>query len=213
MKNQTLFPHKTFLHQNAIDISKLPELLQKRIHGFEELEQDLLSTVDEDRGKLLDRMQDLSHEIDEDLEEHFESELENNDEQDDEQNGEQDDDKHEHEAPRLPTELSPKSEHECGCKHAKKHEPVHLAGEEPLEPTSMEIPITPLKEKETAKNDLSDEDILENLLSLGWRKILPEDLRKKGFKTPLDFKVIVVGNFYLKKGRYDTHYEILRGWS
>lgn len=268
MKVETLFPHKTFLHQNAIDIEKLPEALRKRIYGFEELEQDLSLTIDEDREKLLSRMEDLSHELDEDLEEHFEDQLTNNDEQDDddepEKKGEQaqnsidtteevkeenpgyDDEKkseiaednvaaedlkeEEDKGEAVKGELqdtapSPPeaTEYECSCKHAASQEtgPEVLteespATDEPITETEPEPEPEPVLEPELKpepeKKELSDEDILATLLDSGWNKILPEDLRKKGFRTPLKFRVIVVGRFYLRRGRYDTHYKILRGW-
>ena len=190
MKDQPLFPHKTFLQQNAIDIEKLPEALQKRIYGFEELEQDLSTTLDEDRERLLDRMENLSHELDEDLEEHFEDQLSNNDEQEDE-------------VP-LPVASAPaaETEHECACKHAKNDHDL------PSEPTIID---EPQKTETIPSKELSDEDILAEVLASGRHKILPADLHKTGFKAPLNFRVIAVGRFYLRRGKYDTHYQILRG--
>lgn len=79
------FPHQQFLEDNRVAIGSLPDMLQKRIKGFDELEDDLAHTTDEDREKLLDKLENLSHELAEDLEEHFEEQLENNDlEEDDE---------------------------------------------------------------------------------------------------------------------------------
>ncbi len=192
MNNETLFPHKTFLHQNAIDVDKLPEALRKRIYGFEELEQDLPTTVDADRDRLLSRMEDLSHELIEDLEEHFEDHIANKDEHDDDEPQDE-----------TPQEPAPVQEHECACKHAKipEEEPTaEAAPEEVPAPVEMQAKI------------VTDEDILAELLESGWNKILPADLRKKGFKGTLNFKVIVVGRFYLRRGKYDTHYQILKGW-
>ncbi len=193
MKNEPLFPHKTFLHQNSIDIEKLPEALQKRIYGFEELEQDLLTTIDEDRERLLGRMEDLSHELDEDLEEHFEDLLDNNDEQEEDE-------------PVVAATPAPPAhdEHECACKRAKRMEVTETVTEEAPHPAE------PVMEPE--KKEPSDEEILGSLLENGWNKILPDELRRKGFKTLLNFKVIAVGRFYLRRGRYDTHYQILRAW-
>ncbi len=60
-------------------------MLQKRIKGFDELEEDLQHTTDEDKEKLMGKLETLSHELAEDLEEHFEEHLENNDQEEDEQ--------------------------------------------------------------------------------------------------------------------------------
>ena len=206
MKNGPLFPHKTFLHQNAIEVSKLPDALQKRIYGFEELEQDLTTTIDDDREQLLSRMEDLSHELDEDLEEHFEEQIDNNDEQEED---EQEEDEH------VANPASPGAdEHECECKHAKPMtlESTEVQEMEPPLPSEPVKEIVPEVHPEPPKKEPTDEEILETLLESGWHKILPEDLRNKGFKAPLNFKVIAVGKFYLRKGRYETHYRILRAW-
>ena len=81
------FPHKQFLENNKdiIAAHPLPDMLQKRILGFEELEEDLPHTTDEDYARLLNKLENLSHELDEDLEEYFERWLENNDEEEDEE--------------------------------------------------------------------------------------------------------------------------------
>ena len=79
------FPHEQFLDENNIDYKLLPEMLYKRIKGFEELKDDLEHTTDEDKEKLTSKLEMLSHELLEDLEEHFEDHLENNDQEEDEQ--------------------------------------------------------------------------------------------------------------------------------
>jgi len=79
------FPHQQFIEDNNLDIQTLPEMLQKRIKGFDELEEDLQHTTDEDKEKLIAKLETLSHELAEDLEEHFEEQLENNDQEEDEQ--------------------------------------------------------------------------------------------------------------------------------
>jgi len=79
------FPHQQFIEDNNLDIQTLPEMLQKRIKGFDELEEDLQHTTDEDKEKLMGKLETLSHELAEDLEEHFEEHLENNDQEEDEQ--------------------------------------------------------------------------------------------------------------------------------
>lgn len=201
MQNESLFPHKTFLHQNAIEIGKLPEALQKRIYGFEELEQDLLTTIDGDRDQLLSRMEDLSHELDEDLEEHFEDQIDNNDQQ-------------EEGLVESATAPSAPPEHECACKHAKhmEHENNETLHEEAPVPTEPTKDHARAPESKPQKKDLSDEEILAALVEGGWHKILPDDLRSKGFKAPLNFKVIAVGKYYLRRGRYESHYRIMRAW-
>lgn len=80
------FSHQKFLEQNKEMIAEhpLPDLLQKRILGFEELQEDMQYTTDEDRAKLMRKLEILSDELDEDLEEYFEPFLENNDEEEDE---------------------------------------------------------------------------------------------------------------------------------
>ncbi len=79
------FPHQQFMEDNQLAIATLPEMLQKRIKGFDELEEDLRHTTDEDKEKNLSKLETLSQELDEDLEEHFEDHLENNDREEDEQ--------------------------------------------------------------------------------------------------------------------------------
>src|SRR3989338_3864035 len=79
------FPHQQFIEDNNLDTQTLPEMLQKRIKGFDELEEDLQHTTDEDKEKLLNKLESLSFELEEDLEEHFEDQLENNDQEEDEQ--------------------------------------------------------------------------------------------------------------------------------
>ncbi len=79
------FPHQQFIEDNNLDIQTFPEMLQKRIKGFDELEEDLQHTTDEDNEKLISKLETLSHELAEDLEEHFEENLENNDQEEDEQ--------------------------------------------------------------------------------------------------------------------------------
>lgn len=79
------FPHQQFMEDNQLAIATLPQMLQKRIKGFDELEEDLRHTTDEDKEKILSKLETLSQELDEDLEEHFEDYLENNDREEDEQ--------------------------------------------------------------------------------------------------------------------------------
>jgi hypothetical protein len=73
------FPHQQFIEDNEIAIDTLPKMLQKRIKGFEELQEDLEHTTEHDREQLLDKLDLLSMELEEDLEEEFEERLENND--------------------------------------------------------------------------------------------------------------------------------------
>ena len=72
-------PHQQFIEDNEIAVDTLPKMLQKRIKGFEELQEDLEHTTEHDREQLLDKLDLLSLELEEDLEEQFEDQLENND--------------------------------------------------------------------------------------------------------------------------------------
>ncbi|TAL61194.1 MAG: hypothetical protein EPN85_05515 [Bacteroidetes bacterium] len=78
------FPHQQFIGDNQVNIETLPEMLQKRIKGFDELQEDLQHTTDEDNERLMGKLETLSHELAEDMEEHFEEHLENNDREEDE---------------------------------------------------------------------------------------------------------------------------------
>lgn len=78
------FPHQQFIEDNGIAIDTLPKMLQKRINGFVELQEDLEHTTEHDREQLLDKLDQLSMELEEDLEEEFEEQLENNDVEEDE---------------------------------------------------------------------------------------------------------------------------------
>ena len=73
------FPHQQFAIDNNLDINDLPRMLQKRILGFEELQDDLQHTTEQDKAKLRAKLDKLSYELEEDLEQHFEHHLENND--------------------------------------------------------------------------------------------------------------------------------------
>lgn len=53
------FPHQQFLETNKDILAgyELPEMLRKRILGFEELQEDLQHTTDEDHARLLHRLE------------------------------------------------------------------------------------------------------------------------------------------------------------
>lgn len=176
------FPHEKFLQDNNIDYKTLPEMLYKRIKGFEELKEDLEHTTDEDKEKLIDKLETLSHELLEDLEEHFEDQLENNDQEEDEQ----------------PVPIQ---------------EPVQeqpVVEEQTPEPEIQPQPETePIAIEPEALREPSDEEILEELVANKKHVVLPSELQRKGFKTGLDSKRLVVGKFCLQRGKYDTCYKII----
>lgn len=190
------FPHQQFIDDNNLDIQTLPEMLQKRIKGFDELEEDLQHTTDEDKEKLMGKLETLSHELAEDLEEHFEEHLENNDQEEDEQ-------------PELTPEHNPVQEPEVQEPEVQKEEvqpeiapePLEEVASEPQEETPEPI-LEPVKEP-------TDEEILEGLFSDKKHLVLPSELKGKGFKIDLNSKRIVVGKFCLYRGKYDTCYKIV----
>lgn len=181
------FPHEQFLDENSIDYKLLPEMLYKRIRGFEELKDDLEHTTDEDKEKLISKLEMLSHELLEDLEEHFEDHLENNDQEE----GEQPEPIQEQEEP-IEEEQTPEPE-------------VQPEPEPEIEPVVQEEPVV---EPEAAR-ELSDEEILEELVADKKHLVLPSELQEKGFKTGLEGKRLVVGKFCLHRGKYDTCYKII----
>ena len=178
------FPHQQFLEDNRVAIESLPDMLQKRIKGFDELEDDLAHTTDEDKEKLVDKLENLSHELAEDLEEHFEEQLENNDQEDDEQ---------------------PEPVLEQVEEIVPEPEPEVLEEVVELEPTPE---VEPEPEPEPTR-EATDEEILESLLADKKHTIQPGDLKSKGFKGQLGAKRLIVGKFCLHRGKYDTCYKIL----
>lgn len=193
------FPHETFLDENSIDYKLLPEMLYKRIKGFEELKEDLEHTTDEDKEKLTERLEMLSHELLEDLEEHFGDHLENNDQEEEEVQPEPVQEP-EQEQPKV-EELTPEPEPEAQPEPETQPEP-----EVQSEPTKQEE--EPVVEAEAAKEP-SDEEILEGLIKAEKHLVLPSELQEKGFKSSLKDKRVVVGKFCLHRGKYDTCYKII----
>ncbi|MES2397638.1 MAG: hypothetical protein V4549_16630 [Bacteroidota bacterium] len=192
------FPHQQFIEDNNLDIQTFPEMLQKRIKGFDELEEDLQHTTDEDKEKLVSKLETLSHELAEDLEEHFEEHLENNDQEEDEQP----------EIAPEPIQEEPTPEPEIQEEEVQPEitpEPVEEPAPEPQEETQEP---TPDPEPEPVKEP-TDEEILEGLVADKKRQVFPSELQEKGFKTSLDSKRLLVGKFCLQKGKYDTCYKII----
>lgn len=177
------FPHEKFLEDNNIEYRTLPEMLYKRIKGFEELKEDLQHTTDEDREKLTEKLEMLSHELSEDLEEHFEDHLENNDQEEEETQPEQ---VQETEQPVI-------------------EEPVVEPEPEPETVTQPEED----KSEPVVEKKPTDEDILEELMKSEKDFFHPSELKDKGFKGSLKDKRVVVGKFCLHKGKYDTCYKII----
>lgn len=161
------YPHQEFIENNLIDINSLPKMLQKRINGFDELENDLQHTTEHDRAQLVDKLETLSHEIQEDLDEEFEDQLENND------------------AEEEPTAV-PKKE---------------------LAAKDIQVEINkPVKDKDVKPS--GNEAILEKMYAEKQLTISPEQLIQKGFKVPLD-KKIIVGKYSLSRGKYDKCYQLI----
>jgi hypothetical protein len=181
------YPHQQFIEANKIALDSLPKLLQKRIHGFEELENDLQHTTEHDREQLVDKLELLSHEIQEDLEEQFDDQLENNDEEED----------------IVPVEKMEPVAESTEAEKVIETEPI-ISQQEPVKAIPDEW-VTP-KEDE----DLSgDESILKTMYTDKQLKISPKQLMRKGFQTPLDKRTIRVGRYALHRGKYDTCYELL----
>lgn len=170
------FPHEQFLKDNNIDYKTLPEMLYKRIKGFEELKEDLDqdNITDEDRDKLTEQLEMLSHELSEDLEEEFEDHLENNDQEEEEE-------------------------------EKTEPEPTVVEEEPAIEPE-------PVLQEEIAPEpsiEPSDEEILKDFITNQKALVSQAELKAKGFKTPLNGKVVYVGKLCLHKGKYDTCYKII----
>lgn len=184
--NTKRFPHKKFLSENKdiLATHPMPDLLNKRILGFEELEEDLEQTEDEDREELLNRMEDLSLELDEDLEEFYEDILENNDSQDDE------------------PEMKPAQVTVTG--ESIMQQPLAA----PASANAAAKTKSHLENKASEKN--TDEAILENLLKSNTNVIMPDKLKAMGFKTILGAKSIQVGKYLLYKAKYALYYNIIK---
>lgn len=195
------FPHQQFLEDNKDILAShpLPEMLQKRILGFEDLQENLAHTTDEDNVQLLSRLEKLSYELDEDLEEYFEEQLENNHEE----------------------------EPESTMRHEEPHQDT--PDEAPLdlpkkilvkqEATSNEQRTTPSEEKVINRqppsiraSGLTDEEILDMAVKDRMTIIHPSELFKRGFKGVLGARTVFAGRYFLQRGKYETCYRIgLRG--
>lgn len=180
------YPHLTFLSDNRIDVEKLPRLLQKRIHGFEELQEDLPHTTEEDRPDLVHRLNALSLEIEEDLEEFYEDRLEPDPDQEEEEE--------EPQAEEIPVVAEP--------------EPVvdmPVSEPEPLAPPAEQPEVLPEPSSEVV---LTDAQIIMSLWKEGYRQLLPGIAAAKGLKTPLTARRIFIGNFCLQRRKYSSFYDI-----
>ncbi|MBI2271045.1 MAG: hypothetical protein HYU69_11935 [Bacteroidetes bacterium] len=177
------FPHQEFITDNYDVIKSFPpsDLLQKRILGFDELEEDWKHTTGEDEQELLSKLESLSHELMEDLEEQYEDHLENNDQEEEEQP--------EIAAEPIQEEPTPQPEPEI-------QEPEPEIQEDKSEPES-EAP------------EPTDEEILAGLFAENKHLVLLSELKEKGFKAGLDSKRLLVGKFCLHRGKYDTCYKIV----
>lgn len=198
------FPHQQFLENNSevFATHPLPDMLQKRIQGFESLRQDLEHTTDEDQQQLLSKLEKLSYELDEDLEEYFEPYLENNEEEDNEPETRPLQDQPLH--PEV-TRQSPfvEQQHDTGSRRSK-------AGS--TEKASPDEKVINRKPSSSGASGQSDEDILAQLVKNRMSFIHPDELFKKGFKSMLGLRTVFVGKFILQRGKYETCYRIgLRG--
>ncbi len=193
------FLHQLFIKYNQLDIQTLPEMLQKRIRGFEEMEEDLQRTTEQDREELMDKLEMLSHELAEDLEEHFEGQLENNDLEEEEE-----------ETETIPETLREKQKQEPMIQEAEIQEITEQHHEYKQEPEiKEEAPSQHAEPEPEPVSELKDEEILSELFNDKKDVVLPAELRKKGFKASLNEKTVLVGKFYLYRGKYDTCYKII----
>ena len=179
------FPHQVFITDNYDVIQSFPppDMLQKRILGFDELEEDWKHTTGDDEQQLLNKLENLSHEIMEDLEEFYEEHLENND-QEEEQLSEP---VQEQEQPVM-EETNPEPEIQPETEQEKQEDPIQES-EPPKEP--------------------SDEEILKEFISAQKHLVSHSKLKERGFKTALNGKTVFVGKLCLHKGKYDTCYKII----
>jgi hypothetical protein len=214
------FPHQQFIEDNNLDIQTLPEMLQKRIKGFDELEEDLQHTTDEDKEQLISKLETLSSELEEDLEEHFEEQLENNDQEEDElpevvmepipEVVEAPESVVEKIIPEAAEEIMEElvPEPEAIVEETISEATAEVAEEPAPEPEIQEEAVEPDPEPEPVLEP-TDEEILEGLLNSKKSHILPAELKEKGFKTSLNERRLLVGKFCLHRGKYDTCYKII----
>lgn len=174
------FPHQQFIENNGIALEQLPLMLQKRIKGFEELEDDLKHTTEHDQEQLVDKLELLSHEIEEDLEEQFEDQLENNDEREEE----------------VVVETE-------GIKEIAEPSPVSIRAE------ALETIAENSKAVHEGKPLSGDEAILKKMYVSKQLTISPAHLIRNGFQTPLDNRIIRVGKYALHRGKYENSYLLL----
>lgn len=187
MKAPVIYPHKKFLedHQDLLTEHPLPEMLQKRLDGFSELEAKLNDTTDLHRSQLEERLETLSHELDEDLEEYFEEFLDNN-ELDEEMTA----------AVVAPHEIPEPLQNESDKVRQGPGEAEELQ-------STPDDPTTDLEE------ELTDEKVLDSLVKVNETYISISELRKRGFTGHLGARLIKVGRFILYKKRYDFSYVII----
>lgn len=203
------FPHEQFLEENSIDYKLLPEMLYKRIKGFEELKEDLEHTTDEDREKLTGKLEMLSHELLEDLEEHFDEQLENND-QEEEQEPVQEPEQPVVEKPIPEPEPEVKLEQEQPAPEPEPEPEIQAEQAQSKPEPELEIQSEPEIQPESEPlKEPTDEEILEELVSAQKHLVLPSELKEKGFKMSLNGKRIMVGKFCLHRGKYDSCYKII----
>ena len=223
------FPHQQFAIDNNLDINELPRMLQKRILGFEELQDDLQHTTEQDKAKLRARLDKLSYELEEDLEQHFEHHLENNDVQEEPEPEVE-----------LESEIEPELEHQAepAPEHEPSTEPVQVLGLPQDNPETQEddqqtqeqidlVPETPeevkTEDRELASEEqsqvpeaeapsgpaeLTDQGILEGFVSRNKPRVYPIELLIEGFKGPLAERVIHVGPYKLKRSKHHNFYTI-----
>ena len=205
------YPHQVFLAENKLKTEQLPKQLQKRIKGFEELQEDLEHAVDDDHDRLAKKLVHLSLELEEDLYEEFEDQLENNEEQDELQPGSlysfSDGFTWKIVSKKEAKALFNKNQEVFGL---NTDEETEGAIEELSDLEAYEVFAVEYKAPKTSGKANSDEAILDQLYAKGKREIARTDLQKMGFKTPLEAAKVKVGKYTLYKAMFSYTYTIKR---
>lgn len=215
-----------FMESNNIQKEQLPELLQKRITGFEEMKSDLEYTIEDDRDRLERRLEDLADELEEDIYEEYEDSLENNSDPNEEEEEKlkkelEEKERLKKEQLQLKERLLKKEKMEKEKREKEQQEKEKLAIEmrekekqekekQEKEKVEIERQEREKQEKESKKiPELSpDEFIIEQLYRAGKRKIGKSWLLEKGFKTNLDGRQIIIGKYKLIKALFSFSYSI-----
>ena len=203
------YPFEEFMKSNGLSKEHLSPMLQKRILGFEELREDFEHTVDGDREKMQNNLDDIADELEEDLYEEFEDHLENNPESEDQLDEDtirKEKDRSE-KREKFKEKLVKKAEQEK-IEREKLQKKMEREKEE-KEKQEKEKKEKILKAEENKAPVLSpDENLIEKLYKSGHKKIGRSGLVSKGFKTKLEGKKIQVGKYKLVKALFSYSYSI-----